>query len=186
MKLFKFFKKGKVTAKEQGGTSGDSLQKSAVAAAFAEAGEHSTAREMLQESSGPCKILAIGNEDKFSPELMEYAIQMAKRLNCQILAVSASNAPMSLPRPHRELACKAFEESAAKNLDHFHKLAKLNGVELTHLIRFGEQDDIISRLYKEENGQISYVITEPDPELVDTADGRLTIPVFGLAHSGAM
>ena len=150
--------------------------------ASAPASTEETGRGAREADARPCTILVIGKEDRFSPELMDYAIQMARRLGCRILAVSATDAHMSLPRTHRHAACQAFEESATEGLKQFKEQARMHNVELHQRVCFGNQDDIISQLYLEENGRISYVVTEPDPELVDSTDGRVSIPVFGLTH----
>ncbi len=184
MKLFsRFFKKDKRIVTQAGKSEQNAVDNSAVAAAFAEAGEPDTARQMLKESRKPCYIMVIGNEDRFSSQLMEYAIDMAKRINCGLLALNTSDAHMSLPRPYRDEACKVFKESAVKHMEQFKKLAELNGIEFKHIVLFGDQDEVIEKIHKDEKGTISYILTEPSPELMDTSNGQVAIPVFGLAQS---
>ena len=107
MALFNWFKKNKkdqkVNVEEQKQTV---FQDAAAAAAFAEAGEHETARTMVDKSQGNRKILVVGKEECFSDVLICYSLEMAKRLDFELMILNVTDAPLSLPEARKE------EESA--------------------------------------------------------------------------
>lgn len=180
MALFGWFKKKekdskvKVTERRK-----NTLQDMAVAAAFAEAGEHEAARSMIAKSDEKRSILAIGREDSFSEALTEYSLAMAKRLGFELVALNVTDAPLSLPAARREDAIEFFKQSSAKNISALKEQAEKDGVTFNHVIEIGDQDAAIDNLHAEYPG-MRYVLTEPDPEVAKKSNGKADIPVFAL------
>lgn len=161
------------------------LQDAAVAAAFAEAGEHETARNIIDKSDGCSKILVIGREDSFSEILVEYSVDMAKRLGFELMALNVTETPLSLSAGKREEATVLFQASSAKNVSVLKEKAEKLGVSFDHLVEVGQQDEVVDKLHAKYPG-MRYVLTEPDPYVAKKSKGKVTIPVFDLGcHHGA-
>lgn len=171
MALFNWFKKNKkdkkVKVEEQKQTV---FQDSAAAAAFAEAGEHATARAMIDKTKGDRNILVVASGACFSEELFSYSIDMAKRLDFELLMLNVAD--------KKEEAAR-FQNECQLNYTALQKRAQKVGVLMNHRIEIGELDDVVHQLKTQFPG-MRYVLTEPDPEMVQCAADSVTIPVFDL------
>ena len=185
MALFGWFTKNKKSTKAQVTEQRQNvLQDTAVAAAFAEAGEHETARIMIDKAAGNRKVLVVGRADSFSEGLVEYSLGMAKRLDFEIVAVNITDAPLSLSVDKREEAIELFRQNSMKNVTALKELAEKNGVQFSHVVEIGHQDEVVDTLHAKYPG-MRYVLTEPDSEVVKKANGKVDIPVFDLgAYQG--
>lgn len=158
MALFGWFSKKKQevqVSKQQG----SAMQDAAMAAAFAEAGEHETARTLTTPTRPARKVLVIGNEAGFSEKLTSYALDMAERLDLELVALSLTEPPA---------ATESFVAAASER-----------GITLTLLQESGDQEEVIARLRAEDSG-LRYVLTEPDPEMARASRAAVSIPVFDL------
>lgn len=186
MALFGWFTKNRKNTKVQVTKQRQNvLQDTAAAAAFAEAGEHETARVMIDKSAGNRKILVVGRADNFSKELVEYSLGMAKRLDFEIVAVNITMAPLSLSADKRGEAIEFFQQNSMKNITAMKEMAEKAGVQLSHVVEIGHQDEVVNALHAKYPG-MSYVLTEPDSEVVKKLNGKVDIPVFDLgSYQGA-
>ena len=92
MALFNWFKKNKKDKKVKVEEQKQAMfRDSAAAAAFAEAGEHETARAMIDKSKGNRNILVVASGVCFSEELFCYSVDMAKRLDFELLMLNVSD-----------------------------------------------------------------------------------------------
>ncbi|MBU0681958.1 MAG: hypothetical protein KKD73_11120 [Proteobacteria bacterium] len=180
MGFFDMFKKNKknetikVSERKQ-----NTLQDAAAAVAFAEAGEHDTAKRMMDTSIGCKKMLVIGREDSFSGLLTEYALTMAQRMEFEIIALSCTEEPLALAAAEQAAATELFKNNSIANMALFHQQATEKGIQFGHMAEVGNQDAIVEKLHAEYPG-MRYVLTEPDPEVAQAMNGRVTIPVFDL------
>jgi hypothetical protein len=178
--LFNWFKKKKkvqeVNVEEKAQTV---FQDSAAAAAFAEAGEHSTARAMIDKTKGNRRILVVAAEERFSNILINYSLDMAKRLDFELLTLNVTDAPLSLPEERREEAITLFQNESKQNFEMLKEKAEQAGVSVSHVVEIGELDDVVHKLQAQFPG-MRYVLTEPDSEVIQKATGSVTIPVFDL------
>jgi hypothetical protein len=169
--LFNWFTKKKkdkkVKVEEQKQTV---FQDSAAAAAFAEAGEHATARAMIDKTKGNRNILVVASGVCFSEELFCYSIDMAKRLDFELLMLNVAD--------KKEEA--RFQDKCQQNFTPLQERAQKAGVSMSHRIEIGELDDVVHMLKTQFPG-MRYVLTEPDPEMVQCAADSVTIPVFDLS-----
>lgn len=157
------------------------LQETAAAVAFAEAGEYETARRLADSSAAAeRKILAIGSEARFSSILATYSIDMAKRLECGLVALNVTDAPLSLPAEKREAAIDSFRRASERNVTALKDMAEKDGVPFNHQVEIGHPDEVISKLHATYPG-MRYVLIEPDPEVVRKTDGNVSVPVFDLS-----
>jgi hypothetical protein len=177
--LFNWFKKNKkgqeVKVEEQKQTV---LQDSAAAAAFAEAGEHATARSMMDKSAGIRKILVVASEERFSDMLINYSLEMARRLDFELLTLNVTDA-----RQKEEIA--RFQNESKQNFASLQEQAEKAGVSVNHLIEIGDLDDVVHKLKTQFPG-MRYVLTEPDPVVAKKTGGPVTIPVFDLGSYRTM
>jgi hypothetical protein len=178
--LFNWFKKNKkgqeVKVEEQKQTV---LQDSAAAAAFAEAGEHATARTMLNRTEGNRKILVVASEERFSDVLFNYSLDMAKRLDFELLTLNVTDAPLSLAEARQKEEINRFQNESKQNFIDLQERAEQAGVPINHLVEIGDLDDVVHKLKTQFPG-MRYVLTEPDPVVAKKAEGPVTIPVFDL------
>lgn len=158
----------------------NSLHKAAAAVAFAEAGEHDTARSLMGgKIEGHNTILVIGNEDNFTKNLMNYAVNMAKRLDFELIALNVIETPLIMNTEKREKAVNTFRENCILNVTKFQDAARKSGVPFTHLIEVGNEDETIKRLQEIYPG-MRYALTEPDDSVKTMAEDHVAIPVFHL------
>ena len=179
MSLFGWFSKKKKDQVKVAKSKTNMFQDAATAAAFAEAGEHETARSIITPIKQTRKILVIGHEDGFSERLTEYALDMAKRLDFELVALNVTSAPLSLSGDKREAAIAAFIEGAQRSGAALKEKAAANNIEFTHRIEIAPQEEVVENLHSEDAG-LRYVLTEPDPEVVQKRQDRVAIPVFDL------
>lgn len=161
------------------------LHDAAAAIAFAEAGEHDTAYQMIDKSVGRNMMLVIGREDSFSTSLIEYSLGMAQRLDYKIFAMNVSDTPLSLTADKREEASEHFRLNCKQNIASFQQLAAEKGLGFEHGIEISRQETAIDKLHAQFPG-MRYVLTDPDPETVQSTNGQKVIPVFDLScYQGA-
>ena len=98
------------------------------------------------------KILGVGTDDSFSQQLVEYAVWFAKRMEYEIVALNCVPFGHEAPKvltPYQEELQKEFESAAAKGAELLAYRAKLEGVEFSHLVKFGSPDKCIREAYGE-------------------------------------
>lgn len=137
---------------------------------FAEAGEHLMMREAeaKQEKSEIGKLLVVGSESTFSEDVIAYAIDMARRLSYEIIALNAaplSKKIMKLVPAACDEACREFKARSEQGVRPFQEAAAAAGIAFTHSVHFSETDDAI-RAVNEELGGIDFVISEPEEERI--------------------
>lgn len=121
------------------------------------------------ETSGPPlnntaygKLVVVGNESHFSRGLIDYAIDMAKRMSYEIVALNT--APLScetfkLFSSSRNQVCQEFIQLAETNARAFkEEIADLN-IPFTHVVKFCETDQAIDELQKE-IGEIDFIVSD--------------------------
>jgi len=113
------------------------------------------------------KILVVGEEGLFSESLIDYAVQVAKRLNYDILALSVIQKDLG------ELTDKSNK---------YNKLIEIKavscGVGYNFLIRSGDTGVIVEKIIHEVK-RIEFVITGSD-ESKEKIAAEVTIPVFSV------
>lgn len=140
---------------------------------FAEAGESEHALELLQEqpeSKETAKLIVVGQEGTFSREMIDYALDMAKRMSYEIVALNT--APFScdtfkLFSSSRDQLCMDFKELSTKNADIFQKEAARKEISFSHVIKFNEIDEAIASVCKE-FGEVAFVVSESQEQQTDS------------------
>ncbi len=106
-------------------------------------------------------LLVVGNEERFSDRLIDYALEMAERMSFRLVALSPAPFPESIldqdPLPAR---VSEFEQSARENAETFARAADEKGIPFEHVIRYGEPDAVPEQVAKE-YGNVEFVVSEP-------------------------
>lgn len=159
------------------------------AATFAQAGEHEYAKiTMARETDavkGRGKILVVGNEYSFSDRLMDYATDMAKRMERDIVALNAmeSDVRFRLLAHYHQTVRDDFRDHAEKSAAVFKEKALEKGVGFEHCVKFGNSDNAIEAICQN-LGETTYVLLEPELENeeaeanVGIAASYYDVPVF--------
>jgi hypothetical protein len=134
---------------------------------------------MVDKSKGNRKILVVGKEECFSDVLICYSLEMAKRLDFELMVLNVTDAPLSLPEAEKEEAITLFRNDSQQNFSSLQEQAEQASVPIIHLIEIGELDEVVHKLQTQCPG-MRFVLTEPDPEVAQRATGPVTIPVFDL------
>ena len=136
---------------------------------------HQHTHTALEHRGSAQKIIMLSTEDHFSNILINYAFGMAKRLDCEVIAINVTDVPRSLPEREKGRAIEMFEEAAKKSAEGLIKMADSEGIEITHLVKIGDPEKIADKLHASCPG-IRCVVTEP--EKTDTEYGDELIPVY--------
>jgi hypothetical protein len=118
------------------------------------------------------KILVIGNEDKFSEEVMDYTVHLAERLDYDILALNVS------PTVWNGEAFKQRAMASAKALKH---KALQRGIRSEHVVKFGDLGASVEELNLQTK-RIEFVITDSGVNREEV--GReVTVPLFSVVSN---
>jgi len=137
----------------------------------------STTYMAVQESS-TTKILTVQDGDH-STVLVDYAVKMAQKLDCEIIALDVSEEPMDYAGERREREIRRFQQRARRNFEALQLKADAILVKCTHIVKVGNQEEIIKALSKEDAG-IRYVLLKPAHNYVDANRRQARVPVVDL------
>ncbi len=122
------------------------------------------ADEPTVEATG--KLLVVGRESVFSPEIIDYALEMAERMSYEIIALNT--APLScetfkLFSSSRNKICEDFEDLSKKNVRAFQKAAEKKDIPFTHVVKFSESYEVLKEV-KVEIGEFEFVVSEMEDQ----------------------
>lgn len=108
------------------------------------------------------KLVVMGRESTFSQEVVDYAIDMARRMSFEILALNS--APLNcdsfgLFSTSRNKLCDEFQAISTKNVAVFREAANANGIPFTHVVKFDEPEQALANV-QHEFKNIEFVISE--------------------------
>lgn len=118
------------------------------------------------------KLLVMGQESTFSSEVVDYAIDMARRMSFEILALNS--APLScdsfgLFSTSRNKLCDEFQSISKENVAAFRQNAETNKIPFTHVVKFDDPEQALSSV-QQEYGKIEFVISDsPQASTVNRA-----------------
>jgi len=151
---------------------------------FAEAGHHDYALKLKEkhQEDRPGKLLVIGKESQFSEGVIDYSLDMARRMSFEIIALNT--APLSCSTfsfsPSLSKACKEFKEVSEQNISSFQQQAVQSQIPFTHVVKFNEVEHATVDIQKE-FGNIDFVVSEPEeerPEQRIQHDNRVQNEIF--------
>lgn len=131
------------------------------------------------EKGGRRKILVVGKEDAFSEAMMDYAINLAQRLDYDLLAMSVDTTCREEPAftqhayLREDFRMRALEAGAVLK-----QRAVQSGIRCEHVVRFGELGGAVEKL-NHEMKRIEFVVTESEDNKKEVIK-EVTIPVFSV------
>lgn len=148
-------------------TTGNTIHEKELATTGSASGQ---AKSASRSNATEGRLVVMGRESTFSNEVIEYAIDMARRMSYEILALNS--APLScdsfsLFSTSRNNLCQEFQTISEKNAISFRQQAEANGIPFTQVIKFDEPEQALASVQRE-YGNIEFVISEPQPPM--TAD----------------
>ena len=140
------------------------------AVTFAEAGLQEEAQllfkadqETMEERQG--KLLVVGRESRFSEESIKYALDMAKRLSYEILALNS--APLSSETLDaafsRSKVCSEFKRLSEENVKPFKEMAEKLSIPFSHVVKFSERDTAVEEITREFR-DVEFVVSDTEEE----------------------
>ena len=133
---------------------------------------------MVDQASSPTKILMV-QDGNYLQKVTEYALKMAQRLDCDIIALDVTDAPLQFSGERKVRETNRFFERAEKSAESFSFQADAMGISTKHVMKIGNQESHIAELSKQDAG-IRYVLTKPEQYSAEATDERTQIPVFDL------
>ncbi len=141
----------------------------------------SSISEMIAQQNMMTKILVV-QDGTNSTILEDYAVKMAHKLDCEIVALDVSNEPLIYEGERRQRETNRFFQRAEQNAKSIHTKAEALSVKFQHIVKVGDQDETIKTLSGEDKC-IRYVLTKPLQEQLDADQQRARVPVFDLSCS---
>jgi len=140
------------------------------------------------QTEPPAKLVVIGQESRFSESIVTYALDMARRMDYQILALNT--APLSCETfrmfsTSRAQVCQDFEALSEKSAEGFRQRAEAAGIDFVHVVKFVETNEALEQL-KHEFDNIGFIVSEPEdqpaqaPYLMDQARPETPIRVYSV------
>ena len=169
---------------------GNSAEKYQSAVAFAESNNPEYIEDFLETKNQEQKeivqvnpkLLVIGNESLFPDDVVDYALDMAKRMSYEIVALNS--APLScdtfkLFSSSRDKICNDFKSISENSAASFKEKAIAAGITFSHCVKFTETDAAIKEVINE-NGPIDFIVSDnPEPsELRVQNDNRPRREIF--------
>jgi len=132
---------------------------------FSEAGMNTCTK---QPKTTPCagntgrNLVVASHDNRFSDDMIDYALDMAKRMDYGIIAVNAANLTHDVTEffstTHEEIY-KDFKKTSEMNVAEFRTKATDLGLKFAHTIKFSDIDHALNDITKE-CGEIEFVISE--------------------------
>jgi len=138
----------------------------------------SALEQMLAQKNASTKILVVQDGD-YMHQVTDYALKMAQRLDCEIIALDVTDGPLQFSGDRKERESNRFQERARLSAANFALQAKSQGVSLNHIIEIADPEEVVARLSAEDVG-IRYVLTKPDQESLRANQERPQVPVYDL------
>jgi len=132
---------------------------------YAAGGETSLPVQVAEEQIA--KLVVMGKGVAFSDEIVEYALEMAQRMEYEIIALNT--APLScesfnLFSSSRKDLCREFQDMSIKNAALFQAKAEKRGIHFIHRVNFVDTDTALEEVQKEFGENISFIVSEPEEE----------------------
>ena len=135
---------------------------------FAEAGESISQKK--QEAFSPVathKLLVMGRESDFSRSVIDYAVDMAKRMSFDILALNTAPLPCNTYKAlsaDQNKLCRQFKQVSSEKAQEFCQAAQDAGVAFHHVVKFQEPEDAMSEIQRE-HPDVEFIISDAPFEM---------------------
>jgi hypothetical protein len=130
------------------------------------------------------KILVIAEADHFTEEAMDYALNLAERLDYNIFAVNFGKGLSALSPMETEILWReSFRNRAEETAGTFKKKALYMGVHCEHVVKFGDVGTIVEEL-NQELKRVEFAVADATVNREEIAHD-LTIPIFGVISNSS-
>ena len=133
---------------------------------------------LIDQKNAPTKILMV-QDGEYLPQVTDYALKMAQRLDCEIIALDVTEKPLQFAGDRRVRESDRFIEMARQNAEKFTSMAMACGVKVEHIMDIDTPEDVISRVSAADAG-IRYVLSKPEGDTARADQDRPHVPVFDL------
>jgi len=141
-------------------------------------------QEMTCAGNQDKNLVVASMDSRFTPDMIDYALEMAGRMDFGIIAVNAANLTHDVTEffstSHEELF-RDFQEEACKNVRPFKQKALERGLKFAHATKYSDIDHAIDEITSA-CGDIEFIITEnKEPAPVRdavSADNRIAQRLF--------
>jgi hypothetical protein len=142
------------------------VEKTQKAIAFAEAGHPQLEDDAnVSEPAVSGKLLVVGHETIFSQTVIDYALDMARRMSYEIVALNAAPLSCNAFKPFsasQKKLCDEFRQMSVEHVQSFKQAAEKMGIPFAHVVKFAEPEKALEMIQKEYN-PIDFVITDEQP-----------------------
>ena len=134
--------------------------------------------KMLDQQNAPTKVLMV-QDGEYMPQVTDYALKMAQRLDCEIIALDVTEKPLQFSGDRKARESDRFIEMARKNAEKFISQAVACGIKVEHIMDIDNPEEVIARVSASDAG-IRYVLSKPEGETANAGQNRPHVPVFDL------
>ena len=145
------------------------------------AGSPSEAARAINQMMAPTKVLMV-QDGEYMPQVTNYALKMAGRLNSEIIALDVTDKPLQFSGERKARESERFMELAKKNAEAFTAKAKDQGIKVQHIMDIGDPEEVMARVGADDAG-IRYVLSKPEEGTIDVEQEHAHIPVFDIRCS---
>jgi hypothetical protein len=130
--------------------------------------------ESLPGGERMSRLVVKGRESAFSSEVVEYSLELAQRMNYEIIALNT--VPLSGPTLRmfsspRDRICEDFRTLSEKNAHPFKQEAMKRGIPFIHKIKYVNTDAALDEIHREFD-EIGFVVSEAESD--PSAKERIT------------
>jgi hypothetical protein len=137
-----------------------------------------TIAQMMDQKNAPTKVLMV-QDGEYMSQVTDYALKMAQRLDCEIIALDVSEKPLQFTGERKRRESERFMELAKKNAEAFIAQATAHGIKVEHIMDIGVPEEVVARVSADDAG-IRYVLSKPEADAVRSDQGRAHVPVYDL------
>ncbi|MFT5727462.1 MAG: hypothetical protein ACI8PB_001597 [Desulforhopalus sp.] len=136
---------------------------------------------MVDQTNSPTKVLMVQDGDHIS-QVTDYALKMAQRLDCEIIALDVTDKPLQFTGERRARETDRFTDLATSNAEKFTIQARAQGIKVEHIMEISDPEEVIARVSCADAG-IRYVLSKPEDGTIRSDQERAHVPVFDLRCS---
>ena len=132
---------------------------------------------MMDQQNAPSKVLMV-QDGEYMPQVTDYALKMAGRLDCEIIALDVTDAPLQFSGDRQKREIDRFTEMANSSAEKFASQAIARGIKVEHQLKVGNPREVIAQLSADDAG-IRYVLSKPETSAT-VGQKQAHVPVFDL------
>ncbi len=133
---------------------------------------------MIDQGNAPTKVLMV-QDGEYLMQVTDYALKMAQRLDCEIIALDVTDKPLQFTGDRRTRESDRFMEMAKANAAKFTLQAIACGIKVGHIMDISNPEEAIARVSAADAG-IRYVLSKPAEEAIRVDQERAHVPVYDL------